>query len=147
MAGKAEPATGRLQPQTAATLRANGKTEIDQPVDAIATLREVGRQMELLSQMLLWPSPEVLDNCDRILAAVTRHLEASRPGWRKLAGNSDFAKEARRTSKAVQKVRRLLDGAAEFYNQWHRIRAAMTGYRADGAPERIPCRGRIVAEG
>jgi hypothetical protein len=116
-------------------------------VDAIASLREARSQLELLCQMLLWPSPTVLDGCEGLLASVASDLQAGRVGWRELAGDRQAAQEARQARRALDRVRRLLDRAAQFYAQWQRIRAAMSGYQADGAPGQLPCRARIQVEG
>jgi hypothetical protein len=116
---------------------------------AAVSLRQARAQLEHVCQMLVWPSPEILDSCENLLAATARELDASRPSWRRGAGDSHAVAEARLARMALRNVQRLLQNAASFHLRWQRIRAAIGGgYRADGAPGELRYTGRrIFVEG
>ena len=116
---------------------------------AAASLRRARTQLEHVRRMLISPSPEVLDNCENLLAATARELDASRPGWQQSIGDGPAVAEARLARKALQNVGRLLENAASFHMRWQRIRAAIGGgYRADGAPGQLRhAARRIFVEG
>jgi len=117
-------------------------------LEAAVSLGKARGQVELVCQMLLRPSPEVLSGCENVLTAAVAEMEASRPGWRGMAGDRRAGEEARRTRKALQHARRLLENAVNFHRRWQRMRAAMTGgYQADGTPGQFSSPSRILVKG
>lgn len=127
---------------SAAGLKASGP-------GAAVSLREARTQLEQVCQMLVWPSPDILDNCENLLAATVRELDASRPSWPRAVGDSHAVVEARLARKTLQNVHRLLENAASFHVRWQRIKAAIgSGYQADGAPGQLRYAARrIFVEG
>lgn len=114
--------------------------------DATASLRKARSQLERVCQMLLWPSPEVLDSCGNLLASATAELEANRPAWQTASGGRLAAEEAQLTRRVVKHTQRLLENAANFHARWQRIRATLSGgYQADGAPSQMRCAVRRIS--
>jgi len=112
------------------------------------SLRKARSQLERVCQMLMLPSPAVLDGCENVLASAAAEMEASRPGWHEAAGDRLAAEEARLTRRALKQAQRLLENAANFHARWQRMRAAMTGgYQADGTPGQLRRPGRIFVKG
>ncbi len=114
----------------------------------IESLRLVHRELEQVSQMLLRPSPEVLNACEERLARAAAEMEASRPDWNEAARDRQAGEQARLVRRALRHAQRLLENAARFHAGWRRRRAAMNGeYRADGSMPDLRCPVRIFVEG
>ena len=114
-----------------------------QPTESLRTAR---MELEKVCQMLLRPSPEVLQLCEQRLAKAAEQMEAGRPFWK--AGGRQASEEARSTRQALRHVRRLLENAGQFFAGWQRIRAALSGqYGADGSVPELRCPSRIFLRG
>jgi hypothetical protein len=116
--------------------------------DFTASLRRVRGELEEICEMLLGPSPEVLNACQSLMATVAAEMESTRPDWRRASGDTQAAEEARRVRRTWIRARRLLENAARFHAGWRDRRAAMSSeYRADGSLPELRCPARIFVEG
>jgi hypothetical protein len=112
------------------------------------SLQHIRRELEEVCQMLLRPTPEVLDSCASRLVCITAEIEATRPQWPALAGKCEAAVEARLVRRALAHIRLLLDNAAQFHSGWRKLRAVLIGgYRADGSAAEIAMPRRIFVQG
>ena len=112
------------------------------------SVQQIRRDLEEVCQMLLRPTPEVLDTCAERLAAAISHMEASRAQWPELARNRQAAAEIQRVRRTLANAGRLLDNAAQFHFGWRKLRAVLTGgYRADGSVAEMALPRRIFVQG
>jgi hypothetical protein len=96
-------------------------------------------------EMLLCPTPEVLDQCSLLLETTARDLAASRSEPDR---NKYTLQEARKLHAAVRHARVLLDSAFVFREAWSRRLGAITaGYTAGGEPARMDRGFRLAVRG
>jgi len=96
-------------------------------------------------EMLLCPTPEVLDQCSILLEATARDLAGSRP---EPVANQPTLQEARLLHAAVRHARVLLDSAFAFRQGWSwRLGAITAGYTAGGEPARVDPGSRFAVRG
>ena len=96
-------------------------------------------------ELLLSPTPEVLDQCSALLVTTARNVAIS---WPEPGGNQSALQEARQLQAAVRHARVLLDSAFAFRQAWGRRLGAMTaGYTARGEPARVDPSFRLTVRG
>ena len=97
------------------------------------------RELDAACELLIDPTPESLERCSCVLARAVSCLEGGKPG----------AAEARVLRESVRRAGRLLESAADYHRQWHRIllRLTASGYTAGGEPDMGSVRGRVSMEG
>jgi len=96
-------------------------------------------------ELLLSPTPEILDQCSALLETTAREMVISRP---EPAGNESALQDARQLYTAVRRARVLLDSAFVFRQAWRRRLAGMTaGYTARGEPARVDPSFRLTVRG
>lgn len=116
------------------------------PAEVQNHLTSARSELERVCKLLESPSPATLDRCAASMERVIAELEAGR-SWIAQAGESGVA-EARRLRAVVQRVRALLDLAANYHAQWRGILAAMSGgYTVWGAPAPIRAQSRLSIRG
>ena len=95
-------------------------------------LRRASTNVVHACEMLLRPTPEVLDQCSVLLETTARDLAGRRPGP---DSNGSILQEARQFLRAVRHARILLDSAFAFHQVWsYRLGAMTAGYTARGEP-------------
>jgi len=90
-------------------------------------LDDIGKQLEEACELLLRPSPEVLDECATRCQQAAAELAASLPGLHLERGKPEVLAAAQRLSAAVRSARRLLENAAAYHNRWQALLGAMSG--------------------
>ena len=96
-------------------------------------------------QMLLSPTPEVLDQCSVLLETTTKALAGCRP---QPDGNAGALTEALKLRAAVRRARLLLDTACAFHQAWIKRLSAMSGgYTAYGEPAVMDRGYRLAVRG
>jgi hypothetical protein len=108
----------------------------------------VRQQLDVASDMLTKPSPEVLESCSSVLEAAGRQLAEFTPGFQRQAGNAAALEEAWRLKRSFRRTERLLQGAADFHLKWLHQRGAMTGgYTETGQSASLMLVNRISVHG
>lgn len=96
-------------------------------------------------QMLLFPTPAVLDQCCLLLEATTKDLVGLRP---EPDGTAGALAEALELHTAVRRARLLLDTACSFHLAWiKRLGALSGGYTARGEPALMDRGYRLTVRG
>jgi hypothetical protein len=99
-------------------------------------------------QILLAPSPAALDRCAPLLETAAAEVSACLPELRNSNGTQAEVDEAQRLRLAVRHAKRLLEGAAEFHQNWiRRLGALSGGYTGRGEPAAVERRSRMQIEG
>jgi hypothetical protein len=99
-------------------------------------------------QILLSPSPAALDRCAPLLETAVSAVSACLPHLRSSKGTQDEVDEAQRLRLAVRHAKRLLEGAAEFHQNWIRRWGALSGgYTGRGEPADLELGSRMQIEG
>ena len=99
-------------------------------------------------QILLSPSPAALDRCAPLLKTAAAAVSACLPQLRRSKGTQDEMDEAQRLRLAVRHAKRLLEGAAEFHQNWNRRLGALSGgYTRRGEPAAVELGSRMQMEG
>jgi hypothetical protein len=99
-------------------------------------------------QILLSPSPAALDRCAPLLETAVAEVSACLHEMRKSKGTQNEVDEARRLRMAVYYAKRLLEGAAEFHQNWiRRLGALSGGYTGRGEPAAVARGSRMQVEG
>lgn len=111
------------------------------PAKIHSRLRSARTELECVCNLLESPSPVNLDHCAATMQRVIGELGVER------MAHAD-ATEARRLRAAVQRVRALLDLAADYHFRWRRILASISGgYTVRGAPAPLASRVRVSIQG
>lgn len=104
-------------------------------------------QLDTVCDLLRAPSPEIVEQCSRLLEAAGDQISASRPDLADAAGDPGALEEAWRLRRSFQRAAKLLDSAARFHENWLSIRGAMTGgYTNRGAPAAVQHTNRLCLE-
>ena len=99
-------------------------------------------------QILLSPSPAALDRCAPLLETAASEVSACLPELRSSKGTQEEVDEAQRLRLAVRHAQRLLEGAAEFHQNWiRRLGALSGGYTGRGEPAAVARGSRMQIEG
>jgi hypothetical protein len=99
-------------------------------------------------QILLSPSPPALDRCAPLLESAVAAVSACLSQLRSSKGTQDEVEEAQRLRLAVRHAKRLLEGAAEFHQNWiRRLGALSGGYTGRGEPAAVERCSRMQIEG
>jgi len=111
-------------------------------------LARVRSRVEVVFQMLVEPSPEVLGQCEGLLQAALEEFEASRPLWGAARRDPQALAEACRVRVVVGQAGRLIETAAAFHHRWGLLLATRSGgYTSGGAPAQLHGQGRISLQG
>ena len=108
-------------------------------------LRRARGDVQRACEMLVSPTPQILDQCFVLLETTTQDLAGCReePG-----GNPAALQEALQLHAAVHHAKALLDGAFAFHQAWARRLGAMTaGYTPHGEPACVAGGFRLVVRG
>lgn len=101
-----------------------------------------------VGELLLAPSPAALDHCAMLLQTAVTGMSALRDERRNAKGWAHDLAEARMLRKSLGRVRRLLDNANRFHQNWARRRAALSaGYTPGGEPAVVLSGCRLVLNG
>lgn len=104
--------------------------------------------VEQSCQLLLDPSPEVLDRCAGFLSAAIGELAAGRDQMRPSEGDLEVLADIREIRAKARLAGCLLENAAAYHFKWHRILGSMMrGYTARGEPPVVERPGRLAVEG
>ncbi len=104
--------------------------------------------MSDVCQILLSPSPAALDRCAPLLETAVAEVSACLHELRRSKGTQDEVDEAQRLRLAVRHAKRLLEGAAEFHQNWiRRLGALSGGYTGSGEPAAVERGSRMQLEG
>jgi hypothetical protein len=99
-------------------------------------------------QILLSPSAAALDRCAPLLETAVATVSACLPQLRSSVGTQDEVDQAQRLRQAVRHAKRLLEGAAEFHQNWiRRLGALRGGYTGRGEPAAVERDSRMQIEG
>ena len=108
-------------------------------------LRGASVNVQHVCEMLVRPSPEVLDQCSVLLETTARDLAGRRPGP---DSNESILQEARQFLRAVRHARILLDSAFAFHQVWNcRLGVMTAGYTARGEPASADHGIRVAVRG
>lgn len=110
---------------------------LPQPLDPLATVRQLQETVREARAQLISPTPENLDECRRRVdeaVNVLRQLQTGLP-------SGDFHRDSSLRAplgelrSEIARLNILLEGAAAFHTGWVRLAASMVaGYTADGTP-------------
>jgi hypothetical protein len=104
--------------------------------------------VEQSCQLLLNPSPEILDRCFQVLSVAIGELAAGRDLMAPFKGDSGVLAEVREIRAKVHLAGHLLENAAAYHAKWNRILGSMLqGYTARGDPPTVARPGRLRVEG
>ena len=107
----------------------------------------VRAQLDSACDLLISPTPDVLDRCSSLLESVTNQMTDCRSSVDALRGDPAAIEEAWKVRRSFVKAGKLLANAARFHRNWVAIRGAMTGGytdRGEAAPVRHT--GRVCIE-
>jgi len=108
-------------------------------------LRRASTNVRHACELLVRPSPAVLDQCTVLLETTVRDLACSRP---EPDGEESTLQEARQLLRAVRHARILLDSAFAFHQAWScRLGAMTAGYIAGGEPASVDHGFRLAVRG
>jgi hypothetical protein len=113
-------------------------------VEQFATTRE---QLDSACDLLISPTPEVLDRCSMLLESASRQMAECQPRIAELRGDAAAIEEAWRVRRSFVRVGKLMENAARFHGNWMSMRGTLTGgytERGEAAPVRHA--GRICVE-
>jgi|SRR5690242_5552784 hypothetical protein len=106
-------------------------------------LAEVRRQLDGACDRLTAPSPASLDACAHDLESAIGQLSAFRPN----PGDAQALEQAWHVRRSFLRARKLMESAAEFHENWARVRGAISGgYTATGEAASIVHQGRICLQ-
>jgi hypothetical protein len=104
--------------------------------------------VEQSCQLLLHPSPEVLDRCYGFLSAAIGEMAAGREQMGPSKGDLEMLAEVREIQAKVRLAGCLLENAAAYHLRWNRILGSMMrGYTARGEPPVVERPGSLAVEG
>jgi hypothetical protein len=110
-----------------------------------AKLRRAHLNVRRTCEMLLSPTPEILDQCSVLLETTSRDLAGCRL---QRDGGAAALPEALQLRAAVRHARVLLDQALSFHQGWTRRLGAITGgYTATGEPAAVNRGSRLAVRG
>jgi|SRR5579863_889025 len=96
------------------------------------------QEVESACRLLLDPSPQNLDRSSSLLSSAISLITHEKP----------LAAEAYALRAALERARQLLESAADYHCQWHRILRSMTaGYNAAGAPAALAAANQVSLRG
>jgi hypothetical protein len=105
------------------------------------TTAAILREVEGVCALLVSPSPEKLERCERILESAVSSFAGLHP-----APSALPAVHQLRT--ALWRAGQLLEGAFQYHEQWRRRRSvSLAGYQAGGSPAAMPPQRRMCLEG
>jgi hypothetical protein len=108
-------------------------------------LRRARGDVQRACEMLVSPTPQILDQCFVLLETTTRDLASCRP---EPDGKASALQEAQQLHAAVGHAKTLLDRAFAFHQAWTRRLGAMTaGYTPHGEPACVAGGFRLVVRG
>ena len=111
-------------------------------------LAEVRGKVERACELLITPSPKVLDRCSSVLEEAAAELARRLASLEGARGDRAAQKEARRLWFSVRCARRLLENASEYrFRLDGLLRAATAGYTARGDPAPLQRAGRVSVQG
>src|SRR5207302_882839 len=104
-------------------------------------------QLEAACDLLISPTPEILDRCSMLLESAGRQMEYCQSRIGEARGDPVAIEEAWRVRRSFVRAGKLLANAARFYGTWISIRGALTGgYTDRGEPAPVRHAGRICIE-
>ena len=110
-------------------------------------LAAAGAAMSRVNGLLVAPSPQTFDFCQRALQEAAAELGACHAVLPGHHGNSDLLTTARQLRAEVLLAGRLLHSAADFYIGWERLLGAMSGgYTASGEPSPVVRQGTVCCQ-
>jgi hypothetical protein len=108
-------------------------------------IRRASTNVGHVCEMLMRPSPEVLDQCSVLLETAARDLAGRRP---QPDGKDPILPDARQLLRAVRHARILLDSAFAFHQVWScRLGVMTAGYTARGEPASADHGSRLAVRG
>ena len=111
-------------------------------------LVEVRGRVERACELLVTPSPKILDRCSSVLEEAAAELARRLPSLEGARGDRGAQMEARRLWISVRSAGRLLENASEYRFRLDRLlRAATAGYTARGDPAPLQPARRLSVQG
>jgi hypothetical protein len=108
-------------------------------------LRRARFDVRRACEMLVSPTPQILDQCFVLLETTTRELAGCRP---EPVGNQSALQEALQLHDVVRHAKTLLDRAFAFHQAWAQRLGAMTaGYTPHGEPAPVAGGSRLAVQG
>ncbi|MBZ5725988.1 MAG: hypothetical protein LAP87_13435 [Acidobacteriia bacterium] len=118
------------------------------PAEATERLAAARSELGRACDMLVSPSPEMLDRCSAVLAQVAGELAGTADWLPQARANPLALAEACRVRGAVMRARKLLQNASDYHLHWTQILGAMSaGYTAQGAAAPVVHRSRVCLRG
>ena len=113
----------------------------------VEDLAGVRAQLDGACDRLVMASANTLDACAEDLGYAVRQLADWQPRLRAHAGNAAALEEAWRVRRTFLRAQSLLQSAADFHNNWTRVRGAMSGgYTPTGEPVPVRHTGRVFLQ-
>jgi len=104
-------------------------------------------QLDSACDLLISPTPEVLDRCSILLESASREMAECQSRIAEVRGDPAAIEEAWRVRRSFLRAGKLLANAARFHANWMSIRGALTGgYTDRGEPAPVRHAGRICIE-
>jgi hypothetical protein len=111
-------------------------------------LAKARAEIAQVCQLLLCPSPDVLDQCTPLLQAAISEMNSHRLELGGRPPERRALEQALQLRESVGRAGVLLEGAARFHRNWIRRRDALLGgYAPDGQAAAANARGCLAVEG
>ncbi len=105
-------------------------------------------EVDRVCQLLLSPSPDVLDRCAGMLETAICEISATPDCAPEPAARETFERQAQSLAVSLARARLLLNSALEFHHNWlRRLGEISGGYTGTGEPATIAGRGHLAIQG
>jgi hypothetical protein len=102
---------------------------------------ELAREVDGVCLLLISPSPEIMERCERVLEGARSALSDWRPQRSELHA-------LKQLQAALGRAGRLLESAFQYHQRWRRrLDSHLGGYLPGGNPAVVAHPGRVILEG